>query len=95
MPTWKAALVGDRPASTRANAAFSFSLPCCHRQWNDGNIAYCEARHTAGRYRKFRHGYCRKPISDYLRITVGTDAQIDRLLSTLSEIFGGTPTTPP
>jgi histidinol-phosphate aminotransferase len=34
-------------------------------------------------------------ISDYLRITVGTDAQIDRLLSTLSEIFGGTPTTPP
>ena len=28
MPTWKAALVGDRPASTRANAAFSFSLPC-------------------------------------------------------------------
>ncbi len=26
-------------------------------------------------------------ISDYLRITVGTDAQIDRLLSTLSDIF--------
>jgi histidinol-phosphate aminotransferase len=28
-------------------------------------------------------------ISDYLRITVGTDAQIDRLLSTLSDILGG------
>ena len=26
-------------------------------------------------------------ISDYLRITVGTDAQIDRLLSALSEIL--------
>jgi histidinol-phosphate aminotransferase len=30
-------------------------------------------------------------ISDYLRITVGTDGQIDRLLSTLSDIFGGGP----
>src|SRR4051812_15382442 len=30
-------------------------------------------------------------ISDYLRITVGTDAQIDRLLSTLLEIFGNGP----
>jgi histidinol-phosphate aminotransferase len=29
-------------------------------------------------------------ISDYLRITVGTDAQIDRLLSALSDILGGT-----
>jgi histidinol-phosphate aminotransferase len=27
-------------------------------------------------------------ISDYLRITVGTDAQIDRLLSALSDILG-------
>jgi histidinol-phosphate aminotransferase len=27
-------------------------------------------------------------ISDYLRITVGTDEQIDRLLSELSEILG-------
>ena len=27
-------------------------------------------------------------ISDYLRITVGTDGQIDRLLSALSEIVG-------
>ena len=26
-------------------------------------------------------------ISDYLRITVGTDGQTDRLLSTLSDIF--------
>ena len=33
-------------------------------------------------------------ISDYLRITVGTDAQIDRLLSTLSDIVRGRPTTP-
>jgi histidinol-phosphate aminotransferase len=30
-------------------------------------------------------------ISDYLRITVGTDAQIDRLLSALSEILGSEP----
>ena len=30
-------------------------------------------------------------ISDYLRITVGTDAQIDRLLSTLSDILGSEP----
>ena len=28
-------------------------------------------------------------ISDYLRITVGTDGQIDRLLSELSEILRG------
>jgi histidinol-phosphate aminotransferase len=34
-------------------------------------------------------------IADYLRITVGTDAQIDRLLSTLSDIFGGEPPPPP
>jgi histidinol-phosphate aminotransferase len=33
-------------------------------------------------------------ISDYLRITVGTDAQIDRLLSALSDFFDGTPTAP-
>ena len=33
-------------------------------------------------------------ISDYLRITVGTDAQIDRLLSALSDIFGGGPAPP-
>ncbi len=33
-------------------------------------------------------------ITDYLRITVGTDAQIDRLLAALSEILGGEPTTP-
>jgi histidinol-phosphate aminotransferase len=30
-------------------------------------------------------------ISDYLRITVGTDAQIDRLLSALSDILGRAP----
>ena len=30
-------------------------------------------------------------ISDYLRITVGTDAQIDRLLSELSDILGSEP----
>jgi histidinol-phosphate aminotransferase len=30
-------------------------------------------------------------IADYLRITVGTDAQIDRLLSALSEILGSEP----
>jgi histidinol-phosphate aminotransferase len=30
-------------------------------------------------------------ISDYLRISVGTDGQIDRLLSALSEILGGEP----
>jgi histidinol-phosphate aminotransferase len=28
-------------------------------------------------------------IADYLRITVGTDGQIDRLLAALSEILGG------
>ena len=28
-------------------------------------------------------------ISDHLRITVGTDEQIDRLLSALSDILGG------
>jgi histidinol-phosphate aminotransferase len=33
-------------------------------------------------------------ISDYLRITVGTDGQIDRVLSTLSDILGSKPTTP-
>ena len=32
-------------------------------------------------------------ISDYLRITVGTDGQIDRLLSALAEILGGEPAT--
>jgi histidinol-phosphate aminotransferase len=30
-------------------------------------------------------------ISDYLRITVGTDRQIDRLLSTLSDVLGSEP----
>jgi histidinol-phosphate aminotransferase len=30
-------------------------------------------------------------ISDYLRISVGTDGQIDRLLSALSEILGSEP----
>jgi histidinol-phosphate/aromatic aminotransferase/cobyric acid decarboxylase-like protein len=30
-------------------------------------------------------------ISDYLRITVGTDGQIDRLLSALSDILGCEP----
>jgi histidinol-phosphate aminotransferase len=30
-------------------------------------------------------------ISDYLRITVGTEGQIDRLLSALSDILGGAP----
>ena len=30
-------------------------------------------------------------ISGYLRITVGTDAQIERLLSALSEILGSAP----
>jgi histidinol-phosphate aminotransferase len=30
-------------------------------------------------------------ISDYLRITVGTDGQIDRLLSALSDILGSEP----
>jgi histidinol-phosphate aminotransferase len=30
-------------------------------------------------------------ISDYLRITVGSDGQIDRLLSVLSEILGSEP----
>jgi histidinol-phosphate aminotransferase len=34
-------------------------------------------------------------ISDYLRITVGTDPQIDRLLAALSDIFGGGPTDHP
>jgi histidinol-phosphate aminotransferase len=33
-------------------------------------------------------------ISDYLRITVGTDAQTDRVLSALSDIFGGAPAPP-
>ena len=32
-------------------------------------------------------------ISDYLRITVGTDGQIDRLLSALAEILGAEPAT--
>jgi histidinol-phosphate aminotransferase len=32
-------------------------------------------------------------ISDYLRITVGTDGQIDALLSALSDILGSTPAT--
>ncbi len=32
-------------------------------------------------------------ITDYLRISVGTDAQIDRLLSALSDIFAGKPPT--
>jgi histidinol-phosphate aminotransferase len=31
-------------------------------------------------------------IADYLRITVGTDEQIDRLISALSDIVGGKPT---
>jgi histidinol-phosphate aminotransferase len=30
-------------------------------------------------------------IADYLRITVGTDEQIDRLLSALSDILGAAP----
>jgi histidinol-phosphate aminotransferase len=30
-------------------------------------------------------------ISDYLRITVGTEEQTDRLLTALSEILGGAP----
>jgi histidinol-phosphate aminotransferase len=30
-------------------------------------------------------------ISDYLRITVGTDGQTDRLLSSLSDILGSAP----
>jgi histidinol-phosphate aminotransferase len=30
-------------------------------------------------------------ISDYLRITVGSDGQIERLLSALSEILGSEP----
>ena len=30
-------------------------------------------------------------ISDHLRITVGTDGQIDRLLSALSDILGSAP----
>jgi histidinol-phosphate aminotransferase len=30
-------------------------------------------------------------ISDYLRITVGSDGQIDRLLSALSDILGSVP----
>jgi histidinol-phosphate aminotransferase len=30
-------------------------------------------------------------IADYLRITVGTDGQIDRLLSALSDILGAAP----
>jgi histidinol-phosphate aminotransferase len=30
-------------------------------------------------------------IAEYLRITVGTDAQIDRLLSALSDILGSEP----
>jgi len=33
-------------------------------------------------------------ISDYLRITVGSDGQIDRLLSALSDILGSKPTAP-
>jgi histidinol-phosphate aminotransferase len=33
-------------------------------------------------------------IADYLRITVGTDAQIDRLFSVLSDIVGGEAATP-
>lgn len=33
-------------------------------------------------------------ISDYLRITVGTDAQTDRLLTALSDILDGKPTPP-
>ena len=35
-----------------------------------------------------RPPFFRARISDYLRITVGTDEQIDRLLSELSEILG-------
>ena len=35
--------------------------------------------------------YTELPIADYLRITVGTDGQIDRLLSALSEILGSKP----
>ena len=32
-------------------------------------------------------------ISDYLRISVGSDGQIDRLLSALSDILGSEPAT--
>jgi histidinol-phosphate aminotransferase len=32
-------------------------------------------------------------ISDYLRITVGSDGQIDRLLSALKDILGNAPAT--
>jgi histidinol-phosphate/aromatic aminotransferase/cobyric acid decarboxylase-like protein len=32
-------------------------------------------------------------ISDYLRITVGTDEQIDRLLAVLSDILGSASAT--
>jgi histidinol-phosphate aminotransferase len=34
-------------------------------------------------------------ISDYLRITVGTDGQNDRLLLALSEILGSEPAAAP
>jgi histidinol-phosphate aminotransferase len=33
-------------------------------------------------------------IADYLRITVGTDEHIDRLLTALSDIVGGKPAAP-
>jgi histidinol-phosphate aminotransferase len=41
-----------------------------------------------------RHFAAPSRISDYLRITVGTDAQIDQLLSTLADIFDGKPPAP-
>jgi len=71
-------------------------FPSCHCRWQHGRekLKAAFALVDAG-LSPTKAAFRRKPISDYLRITVGTDAQIDRLLSTLSEIFGGTPTTPP
>ena len=44
-------------------------------------------QHCAQRAVIVRH-FSAPRISDYLRITVGTDGQIDRLLSALSDILG-------
>ncbi|HVJ51654.1 MAG TPA: histidinol-phosphate transaminase [Aliidongia sp.] len=62
-----------------SSANFVFARHPAHR---GGSMAAALRRHAV----LVRH-FAAPRISDYLRITVGTDAQIDRLLSTLSSIM--------